>query len=93
LIDLTWRLPIDLLIELFVRLLFTRIFLMSQDSFVSDLRLDFLNTLGNYFPLLLNQNKVTNEQLAILIRDTSKWHYFSDKEMQILSVLREYLND
>lgn len=66
---------------------------MSQDSFVSDLRLDFLNTLGNYFPLLLEKNKVTNKQLANLIRNTSKWHHLSGKEMQILSVLREYLNE
>jgi len=66
---------------------------MSQDSFVLDFRLDFLNTLRNYFPLLLDQNKVTNEQLANLIRNTSRWHHLSDREMQILSVLREYLNE
>ena len=66
---------------------------MSQDSFVSNLRLDFLNTLGGYFPLLLEKNKVTNKQLANLIRNTSKCHYLSGKEMQILSVLREYLNE
>jgi len=66
---------------------------MSQDTVVLNVRMKFLKTLSNYFPLLLDKNKVTNERLASLIRSKNKWCYLTDKEMQILSMLREYIND
>jgi hypothetical protein len=68
---------------------------MSQnttESIVKE-RIKFLNTLSNYFPLLHEKNKVTNEMLADLICNMRNLCYLTDKEMQILSMLREYIND
>jgi len=66
---------------------------MFQNTLELNDRIKFLNSLINYFPLLHEKNKVTNEELANLICNTQNWCYLTDKEMQILSMLREYIND
>jgi len=66
---------------------------MPQNTIEFNERIKFLNTLSNYFPLLLEKNKVTDEELASLICNTHNWRKLSDREMRVLSVLREYIND
>ena len=56
-------------------------------------KLKFIKAISNYCPLLEDSNKVTDMEFSDLICTKCGWSYLTSQEMQIISALREYINN